>query len=447
MLLAAALFTASCANNASTSAEELRSVTAASTENYTVTGTMMSYYYNDVYNTFVDYYGSYVQYYGLDTGKSLREQEAADGQSWYDYFMGGARLVVEDILVLCEAAMADGVALSDAEKEALGNRVDKIDTGLYGDGVNRDDIYAAKLLEAVAYKYQFMKKAELVPSEAELEAARDSEVKAHSYVDYYSFPIYYAAEGSTAKGTFTEAQVIAYADELARAADEAEFKRIVEKILLAEDPEMSDKDLKSELDGLETVGALYVEGNEVSEWAFGDSTKKTLILANPSQTMYTVYMLTATPYYDETATVNVRHVLLSEAAWGSSEAAKTKAEELAAQFESDGTTEAFALLALEYSDDESTYYNGGLYENLTEGRTVEAFNDWCFDPDRKAGDVEVIESDYGWHVMLFEGEGLSAWQTSVSESASSDALGIYLAEITEKYPVTFNDDVINTIPD
>ncbi len=425
----------------------LRAGTAASTENYTVTGTMMSYYYHDVYNTFVNYYGSYVKYFGLDTEKSLREQEAEDGQSWYDYFMGGARLVTEDILVLCEAATENGVALSDGEKKALANRVDKIDTGLYGDGVNRDDIYEAKLLEALAYKYQFMKEAEFVPSESEMYAVLKSDEKAHSYVDFYSFPIYYAAEGSNSKGTFTEAQVIKYADELARSASEDEFKKIVEKILVTEDTDMSDKDIKSRLDKLETVGASYTEGDKVSEWAFGDDSKKTLILANPAETMYTVYMLTSEPYHDETASVNVRHVLLSEEVWGSSEAAKSKAEELQKAYEGDPTAENFALMALEYSDDESTYYNGGLYENLAEGRTVAEFNDWCFDPARKAGDAQVIETDYGWHLMLYMGEGLSAWQTSVADSVSSEAFAAYFGEISAKYPVTFNDEIINSIPE
>jgi hypothetical protein len=32
---------------------------------------------------------------------------------------------------------------------------------------------------------------------------------------------------------------------------------------------------------------------------------------------------------------------------------------------------------------------------------VEAFNDWCFDPARKAGDYEVVETEYGYHLIYF----------------------------------------------
>ncbi len=443
-----ALSVIGCSCGASSNANELRSQTAASTDNFSVSGTMMMYYYNDIYNTFVSYYGSYVDYLGLDTQKSLREQEAEDGQSWYDYFMGGARQVAEDILALNEAAASEGIALSDAEKEALKSRVDRIDVGLYGNGITKDDIYAAKLLEATAYKYQFAKKAEFAPDIDEIEAVRDEPKTQYCYVDYYSFPIYYSDDTANNKGTFTEAEAKAYAETLAKSKSKGEFERNVRKILLAEDPNTSETDITTQIDKLLTKGASYIEGNKVSEWAFGEDSNTGLILANPTETMYTAYMLIAKPYYDEVGTVNVRHVLLSEAAWGSKAAAKAKAEELFELFsESDGSAEAFGLLALEYSDDESTYYNGGLYENLAEGITEAAFNEWCFYPARKAGDCEIIESGFGWHLMLYEGEGLAAWQIGAAESLTDEAMNDYLSGISGKYEVTFFDDVINSIPE
>ena len=27
--------------------------------------------------------------------------------------------------------------------------------------------------------------------------------------------------------------------------------------------------------------------------------------------------------------------------------------------------------------------------------------DWCVDPDRKPGDAEIIESEYGYHIMYY----------------------------------------------
>ena len=82
----------------------LRNRTAASSADIDVDGAVMSYYFNDVYNTFVEYYGSYVSYYGLDTSLSLKSQKMSDGQTWFDYFMSGAKSNVEGVLALNEAA-------------------------------------------------------------------------------------------------------------------------------------------------------------------------------------------------------------------------------------------------------------------------------------------------------------------------------------------------------
>ena len=151
------------------SGEYLRREVAASSYDYDVDGAMMNYYFNDVYNTFVDYYGSYVSYYGLDTTLDLKKQEISDGETWFEYFMSGAKNNVSTILALNEAADDAGVSLSDDEVNAVSIRSDNIDTGLYGRGVNRDDIYNSKLLEALAYKYQFMKEDEFTPSISEIE--------------------------------------------------------------------------------------------------------------------------------------------------------------------------------------------------------------------------------------------------------------------------------------
>ena len=32
---------------------------------------------------------------------------------------------------------------------------------------------------------------------------------------------------------------------------------------------------------------------------------------------------------------------------------------------------------------------------------VSAFNDWCFASERKHGDYEIVESEYGYHLMYF----------------------------------------------
>jgi len=114
--------------------------------------------------------------------------------------------------------------------------------------------------------------------------------------------------------------------------------------------------------------------------------------------------------------VNVRHILAAfEGGTTDSTTGLTTysdAEKLAAKAEAtalynewkDGaaTEDSFASLANEKSDD-GDGTTGGLYENIYPGQMVTAFNDWCFDASRKAGDTDIVETDYGFHVMYFSG--------------------------------------------
>ncbi len=62
---------------------------------------------------------------------------------------------------------------------------------------------------------------------------------------------------------------------------------------------------------------------------------------------------------------------------------------------------SFAFLAAENSADTGSASNGGLYEEIYPGQTVDAFDAWCFDASRQPGDTDIVETQYGYHVMYF----------------------------------------------
>ena len=76
------------------------------------------------------------------------------------------------------------------------------------------------------------------------------------------------------------------------------------------------------------------------------------------------------------------------------------------------TGEAFGKLAEAHSED-STSSVGGLIADIYPDQTVEAFNDWCFDENRQKGDVEMIESEYGFHIMYYVGESDITYRDSL----------------------------------
>lgn len=131
-------------------------------------------------------------------------------------------------------------------------------------------------------------------------------------------------------------------------------------------------------------------------------------------------------YYDENAEayiasgieksdvnmINIRHILImptetdddgnyTDEAWAEAEAT---AQAVYDEWKNGERTEdAFALLAAENSVDSSAS-NGGLIENVYPGQMVESFDAWCFDAARQPGDTDVIQSEYGYHIMYFSAQ-------------------------------------------
>ena len=141
--------------------------------------------------------------------------------------------------------------------------------------------------------------------------------------------------------------------------------------------------------------------------------------------------------------VNVRHILIvpeeknddgtyTDAAWT---AAEQKAQSLLDEWKAgEHTEDSFAFLAAENSADTGSASNGGLYEEVYPGQTVDAFDAWCFDAARQPGDTGIVKTEYGYHVMYF---------SSVCEHpywyvrAESDYLNKLSADVSEEVSAKF----------
>ena len=67
---------------------------------------------------------------------------------------------------------------------------------------------------------------------------------------------------------------------------------------------------------------------------------------------------------------------------------------------------------------------------------VEAFNDWCFDPARSAGDTGVVETEYGYHVMYFVGEDIPAWQVAVTSTLANEDYAAWQEDLTAESDIS-----------
>ncbi len=116
--------------------------------------------------------------------------------------------------------------------------------------------------------------------------------------------------------------------------------------------------------------------------------------------------------------IDIRHVLIkfADSSDASKAAAKDKAQKLYDEFKKNPTMDNFAELAKKNSADGSAS-KGGLIEAVYPGQMVENFDKWCFAEGRKAGDHGLIESEYGWHLMYFDGLNENVYMTAAESYA------------------------------
>ena len=134
---------------------------------------------------------------------------------------------------------------------------------------------------------------------------------------------------------------------------------------------------------------------------------------------------------NRTNLVNVRHILImfkndsgktySDGVTSFTDAQKktalTEIELIKQTFENgEKTEEAFEKLAKEKSQDTGSKTNGGLYEDIYPGQMVTNFNDWCFDETREAGQFDIVETEYGYHLIYFVSESETNYRDYMLEN-------------------------------
>lgn len=144
--------------------------------------------------------------------------------------------------------------------------------------------------------------------------------------------------------------------------------------------------------------------------------------------------------------VNVRHILITpfgdektdkkatEATDKQWKEAYKKAESILKEYnKGKKTAESFGELAKKNSADGSST-KGGLYEDVYPNQMVDAFNEWCFNTSRKAGDVGIVKTEFGYHVMYFEGKtGTKVWEKTAKDALVSENSETEAQKLDDKY--------------
>ncbi len=395
-----------------------RNATAVTIDGVNYSASDYSYFYHAVYQSYYQQYGSYTDM--LVTADQLQEQtlnqmkfvQAALNRADEEGFTldeEGEQTIQDQLDSFKSQAQAVGQSYSAYIKQVYGNLVTK--------SVFEENLRKGITASLFAQSYEDS----LVYTDEDILAEYDANPNEYDMVDY----AYISIDATPADETDEEGNTIDPTEEETAAAWEA-GQALAQELLTAWE---NGGDGQALADAHDEAAYMEVEGATYStldylEWCYTDGRQAGeygLVENEDSGWIYLVRL--DRRYRDERHSVNVRHILVTDANLEgvedpTDEDIMAKAEEILASW--DGTEDGFAALANEYSKDGGSNTNGGLYEDVLPGQMVTAFNDWCFDETRASGDTGIVQSDYGYHIMYYVGQGdLIAWQETVRDALRS----------------------------
>lgn len=462
-----------------------KNTVAATIGSHELSNAELSYYYIDYVNNYVNTYGSYLSLSGLDTSKTLDQQvySTETGETWADFFISQAASTAQSTLSLADAAEAEGFTLSEEQQTQVDLLSSNLDSyaklygysnadaflkAQYGNGSSKADYLAYYSRNLLASAYQTAHQDALSYTSEQIREADSQDpakYSSYSYAQYHVPTSKFLTGGTTDEnGTTTytaaerDAAVVAAKAAIApllKAADLDELNAAIGEMTINEGTEASATVYTNQArSAINTYLADWITDEARQEGDITSIEVPTTVTDENGEDLETVsayYVVMYTGKNDnETDLINVRHILVGFSGDQNEdgtytdeakEAARTSAEEILAEWKSgDATEDSFAELANSKSTDTGSNTNGGLYENVYPGQMVAAFNDWCFDADRKAGDTGIVETSYGYHVMYFvgaTGETYRDYQI-VNDLRTAD-MNTWLEGLLEDYTVTMGD--------
>lgn len=473
-----------------------------STDVLSLTEADMNYFYYQAINRLAEMYNQAGLDYttAFDPSGDLKTQyvDADQTVSYYDYFRQQALTDAQETISLYNAAKAAGHTLSEDGQATLDSAKSSLDSAVaqgYGSRTNylraiygrsmTEKVYFTNLertLLASDYYNSAMETLGNTYTDAELEAyyAEHTDEMDNYVFDYAYFDGTPATEadeeGNTPEPTEEEsaaalAQAKEQADAMLAALQSDTTVTVTEPD--AGDETGADLQTKDFSTLAETFGSQdYNQMDNSGDNLVGTVFYTWLVDAARADGDADVFELDGTGYYlvqfhsryrSEVAdSADVRHILIATSHEDDPEtadvdesqvpftdeeiaAAQAEAQRILDEFTSgEQTGERFGELAEQYSqdgrnEDGSLASPGGLYEDVTPTTSfVPEFLDWIFAADRKAGDVGIVQTDYGFHVMYAESVEEAHWIVHAREALASQVESDYMAEIKSHYEIGMN---------
>ena len=457
--------------------------------NYELNSIQMAYYYIDTIETQMNQNSMYLMMGGLDYTVPLDEQDYSEDQTWAEYFVELAATRARDEYALRKAAEKAGFELSEDDKALLesaiqektlaamlnyGTDLDTFLSNYYCNGANEENYTEYLYTGLLAESYYTHIAEEMNFTDAErAEFTKDTyhEYSSFSYASYFiSYSNYLSTMGEDVTVTNATEEQKAAALELAKADAE-----LLKQCTTVEELDAAIAQLSFNLEkdppaaSVKNNNVLFTNMNSnVQTWVIEEGRKAndTMVYANESSTYdddgnekkdvsgYTVVIFLGRND-NEYKLSNVRHLLVAfeggtyDANTGMTvytddekKLAKDEAERLLANFKAGAATEeAFIELVKAETDDTASIETGGLYEDISPSSGyVTNFLNWAVDQNRQIGDVEIVETEYGYHIMYYSGKSDTTYRNSMIDSKmQSEALETWYTETTEAVKMEIGD--------
>lgn len=459
--------------------------TALETENYKISSAMLTYYYNSAYQNFVSSYGSAISSLGLDTSKSLKDQKmsGSDG-TWYDYFLNNAKNSAQQILVLCEAARADGIKLTDEQKDEIDEVIATMKSNaksnnvsldfylsrVYGTGVDEGVFRKCMELSELAAHYSEHMTEQYKYEESDWDKYFEDNKSSFLKADWMLYTFTANAETLADDATDEEKAAAkqkreeeykalkATAAELAATKDADAFSVYVESWLrtvkyagMDDDALKEDKvDIKALVEGCKKTGNTGSSETDLNKWAFSDERKAydTKTVEDDEKYSVSVYMMLpaentedlglACQYRDTYVLKNYTYIPFLTSDYNkSADEAKAAAEKVLESFKEDPSEDTIATL--------SDKNGGAKREDSDKGAVSDEVDQWLYDSERKAGDCAVVTGEKGSYVVYYSGDGDIKWQAQANNSLMNDQYEEDYEALEKKHTVTVSNNGVAKI--
>ena len=309
-----------------------RTATAVTIDGEKYTAAEVNYYYQNLYQTFLQNNYSYLSYIGIDTTTSLKDQTvssmgtmftgAEEGTTWHDYFLDQALDQMADTQALEAAAEADGYTWTDEMQASLDESMEALSSNAATYGYTEKQylsmIFGSTMTKSV-YEEQ-TKRSILVSSyitdyqnsltytEDELEEAYEADSNSYDLVSAQ-----YVRVSGTAATTDDEGNEIEVTEEMSAEAM-ATAKEIADQIYADWQAGGDLQELADASEGsatyTDTDSATYASST-LNDWLFDDAREAgdSAVLEDESGSAYYVAVFESKSRNDYD-TVDVRHILI-----------------------------------------------------------------------------------------------------------------------------------------